>query len=122
MKLRTTSAALVVLALGTSAWADEGAFSPSNFVDCGEATFVAGVLETDLSEQTASVETGLPAEADRIAAIVDRIAQDTIIVGSLPPPFGSELSATASSFATDAAEVTGSLQIIELAPEGFEDR
>jgi predicted permease len=124
MKLRTCSVALVALVVGTSAWADDSAFDPSNFVDCSEDTFLAQVLETSsMPTAVATAQIEQASEDDRIAAIVDSIVRNTINIGSLPPPVWDEPTIIEASFGpADPADVTGSLRSVEIAPDGYEDR
>jgi hypothetical protein len=123
MKLRLGSAALVAIALGTSAWAEDSALHATNFVNCAEETFVAQLLESDQADNTqkASIAPDLTFhEVDPIAAIVDKIAQNTVLIGISSPR--DESSAVASSIVSDLAEVTGSIGQVEFALEGLEDR
>jgi hypothetical protein len=125
MKLRTCSAALVAITLGTSAWAESFAPEAIRAMNCPEETFVVQLCESDLTNvgQTASVAPELEPEADRIAAIVDRIAQSTVLIGIGSVPLIDEEGTTvASSFGSDPSEVTGSIITVEVALEGFEDR
>jgi hypothetical protein len=88
MKLRTCSAALVAIIIGTSAWAEDFGSEATRVMNCPEETFVVQLCESDLTNvgQAASVVPELKPEADLIAAIVDRIAQSTVRIGieSLP--------------------------------------
>ena len=121
---RMCSAALVVVALGTSAWADESALVASNFVDCEEATFVAQFVQADLTEAqpVPSRVHAQQVEDDRIAAIVDQIAQNTFVIGTSSPPILIEGSLDIAAIAEDATETTGSIRSVDLAPDGLEDR
>jgi hypothetical protein len=111
MKLRTCSAAAVAIVLTTSAWADGSALDATNFVNGSEQTFVAHLLESDQTDntQSASIAPELSShEVDPIAAIVDKIAQNTVLIGISSPWTADESSAVASSIGSDPAEVSRS--------------
>jgi hypothetical protein len=123
MQLRT-SAMLVGLVLSTAAWADESTLHPANFADCREATYVAQVLETDLTDTTeiALARTEEASEADRVAAIIDSIVQNTVVVGSWLPLVDEPDMTLASTLTPDLSEVTGSIIRADAAMDGSEDR
>jgi hypothetical protein len=124
MKLRTCSAAVVAIVLTTSAWADDVALDAANSMKCPGEEFVVQLCDSDLTniEQTAAFVPELPSEADRIAAIVDKIAQSTVLIGVLSPWSGDELSSAAYDLGSDPSETTGSIQVVELVVDGLEDR
>ncbi len=119
------STALVAVLLGTSALADDSALHPTNFVDCREETYVAQVVATDLTgtSDTTLVRNEDASDADRIAALIDSIIQNTVVVGNWLPLLADEPETTvASSFASDPSDVTGSTRPAYAATDGLEDR
>lgn len=121
MKLRTCSAALVAITLGTSAWAEDISLEATRVVNCPGETFVAQLCESDLTRagQTALAVPELAPEAHPTGVIVDRIAQSTVLIGSgWLPLVDGEGTTVASSFGSDPSDVTASVSVVpELAPE-----
>ena len=125
MRLRTCSAAVVAIVLTTSAWADDAALGAANLMKCPGGDFVVQLCESDLTENahTASIAPDVASdEVDPVAAIVDKIAQNTVLISISLPWIDDESSAVASGIGSDPAEVTGSIVPVEFALDGLEDR